>query len=46
MSFKDPVPAVEVERIFANGVEKLFFFSYTIAAAGIHSQYDIPELVL
>lgn len=45
MSFKDPVPAVEVERIFANGVEKLFFFSYTIAAAGIHSQYDIPELV-
>ena len=45
MSFKNPVPAVEVERIFANGVEKLFFFSYTIAAAGIHSQFDIPELV-
>jgi len=45
MSFKDPVPAVEVERIFGNGVEKLFFFSYTIAAAGIHAQYDIPELV-
>ena len=45
MSFKDPVPAVEVERIFGNGVEKLFFFSYTIAAAGIHSQYDIPDLV-
>lgn len=45
MSFKKPVPAAEVERIYANGVEKLFFFSYTIAAAGIHSQYDIPELV-
>jgi hypothetical protein len=45
MSFKDPVPAVEVERIYANGVDKLFFFSYTIAAAGMHSQYDIPELV-
>ena len=25
--------------------QKLFFFSYTIAAAGMHSQYDIPALV-
>jgi hypothetical protein len=45
MSFKEPKPAVEVERIHANGVDKLLFFSYTIAAAGIHSQYDIPALV-
>lgn len=45
MSFKMPKPASEVERIHANGVEKLMFFSYTIAAAGMHSQYDIPALV-
>jgi sirohydrochlorin ferrochelatase len=45
MSFKLPKPATEAERIYANGVEKLFFFSYTIAAAGMHAQYDIPALV-
>lgn len=45
MSFKYPKPASEVERIHANGVDKLLFFSYTIAAAGMHSQYDIPALV-
>jgi hypothetical protein len=45
MSFKTPKPAEVVERIYANGAEKLLFFSYTIAAAGIHSQYDIPALV-
>ena len=45
MSFRTPKPAAEVERIFANGVEKLLFLSYTIAAAGMHSQYDIPALV-
>ena len=45
MSFKTPKPASEVERIYANGVKKLVFMSYTISAAGMHSQYDIPELV-
>ncbi len=45
MSFKYPKPASEAERIHANGVDRLFFFSYTIAAAGMHSQYDIPALV-
>jgi hypothetical protein len=45
MSFKTPKPAVEVEKLHARGIEKLFFFSYTIAAAGMHSQYDIPALV-
>jgi len=45
MSFKEPKPAGLVEEIHANGVDKLFFFSYTIAAAGMHSQYDIPALV-
>ncbi len=45
MSFKEPKPATEAERIYANGVDKLFFFSYTIAAAGMHSQYDIPNLI-
>jgi sirohydrochlorin ferrochelatase len=45
MSFKTPKPALEVEKLHARGIEKLFFFSYTIAAAGMHSQYDIPALV-
>ncbi|MFW2403375.1 MAG: hypothetical protein ACN4GT_01330 [Gammaproteobacteria bacterium] len=45
MSFKEPKPAEVVEKIHANGVDKLLFFSYTIAAAGMHSQYDIPALV-
>lgn len=45
MSFKQPKPASEVERLYAGGIEKLLFFSSTIAGAGIHSQYDIPELV-
>lgn len=45
MSFKLPKPASEVEQLYARGIEKLLFFSYTIAGAGIHSQYDIPELV-
>jgi protoheme ferro-lyase len=45
MSFKKPKPAELVEQIHAEGVDKLMFFSYTIAAAGMHSQYDIPALV-
>jgi hypothetical protein len=45
MSYKLPKPASEVERIHANGVERLYFFSYTISAAGMHSQSDIPALV-
>lgn len=45
MSFKKPKPASIVEELRANGVEKLLFMSYTIAAAGMHSQYDIPDLV-
>jgi hypothetical protein len=45
MSFKDPKPAIEAERVFANGIEKLLFFSYTISADSMHSQYDIPALV-
>jgi hypothetical protein len=45
MSFKTPKPAEVVERIYGNGAKKLMFFSYTISAAGMHSQYDIPALV-
>lgn len=45
MSFKEPKPAGIAEQLYAEGIEQLFFFSYTIAAAGMHSQYDIPALV-
>jgi len=45
MSFKEPKPAVIAEQLYAEGIEQLFFFSYTISAAGMHSQYDIPALV-
>ena len=45
MSFKEPKPAVLVEKLLSNGVEKILFFSAAISADSIHSQYDIPELV-
>jgi hypothetical protein len=45
MSFKKPKPASVVEQLYANGIDKLLFMSYTISAAGMHSQYDIPALV-
>jgi protoheme ferro-lyase len=45
MSFKQPKPASVVEEMHAQGIEKLLFMSYTISAAGMHSQYDIPDLV-
>jgi len=45
MEFKEPKPALKVEEFFANGVEKIFFFSAAISADSIHSQFDVPELV-
>lgn len=45
MSFKEPKPAVKVEELVKNGVEKIIYFSAAISAESIHSQYDIPELV-
>jgi protoheme ferro-lyase len=46
MSFKEPKPAEKVEEFLENGIEKLLFFSAAMNADAIHSQYDIPELVL
>ncbi len=46
MSFKEPKPAEKVEEFLENGIEKLLFYSAAISADAIHSQYDIPELVL
>jgi hypothetical protein len=45
MEFKEPKPAEMVEKFLQNGVEKLLFFSASISAEAIHSQFDIPELV-
>jgi hypothetical protein len=28
-----------------NGVKKVLFFSAAISADGMHSQYDVPELI-
>lgn len=45
MAFKEPKPSELVEKFWANGVEKVLFFSAAISADSIHSQYDIPKLV-
>lgn len=46
MSFKEPKPAEKVDVFLENGIEKLLFFSAAISAEAIHSQYDIPQLVM
>ena len=45
MSFREPKPAEQVEKLLDNGVERIIFFSAAISADSIHSQYDIPELI-
>jgi len=45
MEFKEPEPAEKVEELFANGVEKILYFSAAISADSLHSQYDVPTLV-
>jgi len=45
MEFREPKPEDEIQRLVAKGVEKIFFFSASISADSIHSQYDIPNLV-
>lgn len=45
MEFKDPKPAEKVEEFYANGVEKILYFSAAISADSIHSQYDVPALI-
>ena len=45
MEFKEPKPAVKVEQLIKNGVEKILYFSAAISAESIHSQFDIPDLV-
>jgi len=45
MEFKEPEPAEKVEELFANGVEKILYFSAAISADSLHSQYDVPMLV-
>ncbi len=45
MEFKSPKPAAITEKMVANGVKKVLFFSAAISAEGMHSQYDTPKLV-
>jgi protoheme ferro-lyase len=45
MEFKKPAPALVVEQLIAQGVDKIIYFSAAISADSIHSQYDVPELV-
>lgn len=45
MEFKNPKPAEKVEEFYANGVDKVLYFSAAISADSIHSQYDVPVLV-
>lgn len=45
MEFREPRPAPAVERLAAEGVEKILYFSAAISADSIHSQMDVPELI-
>lgn len=45
MEFKEPKPAPKIEEFVRDGVERVLYFSAAISADGIHSQYDVPELV-
>lgn len=45
MEFKEPKPAEKIEHFIRNGVDYIVFFSASISADSIHSQYDIPSLV-
>jgi protoheme ferro-lyase len=46
MEFKEPKPAPKVMELVANGVERILFYSACISADAIHSQCDVPDLVL
>jgi protoheme ferro-lyase len=45
MEFKQPKPAVAVERFMQNGVERILYFSAAISAEAMHSQYDVPAMI-
>lgn len=45
MEFKHPRPAEKVQEFANNGVKEVLYFPAAISADGIHSQYDIPEMV-
>ena len=45
MEFKSPKPAEIAEKIVANRVKKILYFSAAISANSMHSQYDVPELI-
>ena len=45
MEFKSPKPAAITEKIVANEVKKILYFSAAISADSMHSQYDVPELI-
>ncbi|HIH87746.1 TPA: hypothetical protein HA344_00880 [Candidatus Bathyarchaeota archaeon] len=46
MEFKEPKPAPKIKELVANGVEKILFYSACISADTVHSQCDVPDLVL
>lgn len=46
MAFKYPRPRELMESFVKNGAKKVFYFSAAISADAIHSQIDIPRLVM
>ncbi|MEE4175942.1 MAG: ferrochelatase [Bacteroides sp.] len=46
MDFKNPKPVELMESFVNNGVKKVFYFAAAISADAIHSQVDIPRLVM
>jgi hypothetical protein len=45
MSFKEPKPAVLMQKFMENGADKVFYFAAAISADAMHSQIDIPDLI-
>ena len=46
MEFKYPKPVTLMESFIKNGVKKVIYFSAAMSADAMHSQVDIPRLVM
>ena len=45
MEFKHPKPEEKINELVKRDIEKILYFSSSISAEAIHSQYDVPDLV-
>jgi protoheme ferro-lyase len=45
MEFKHPKPEESINKLLKSNIDMILYFSASISAEAIHSQYDVPELV-